>query len=334
MITENTTSSALFEEKVGQYCKAAAQQFKQITRYYVLFHALFLLLACAEIFAFLLFFSFLTQSTLLAFSLAALFLTGFSYFVLKFYFQAKKPEQLHQLQDTYLSTCQEAIPFEKGQAEYHLSMTHAIYQFVSHLQHKEPNYYRLPKLCNAFTPVVEKFSIWNHWKDVHDMKEMLLLSAVREHIHLIKAEPTDLEAHASLANAYLFLSKIYLPPKLQWVPPAYFSKEMQEKFETISRRAIEEFNILDHYAPNDPWVHAQLAAIYHDLEMPEREVHAYETILKITPHDKEVLFRLGILYFEQGLSAKGLRVYEQLKKNNDPKAAELISHYDAALGPV
>ncbi len=324
-------SSALFEEKVNHYCRAAAQQFKQITRYYALFHLLFLTLACVEIFAFLLFFSFFTKSALLAFSLAGLFLTGFSYFVLRFYFQAKKPEQFLQLQNAYLSTCQEAIPFQRGQPEYHLSIAHALYRLVFHLQNEEPNYYRLPKQFDSLAPVIEKFSTWNHWRDLHNMKELLLLGVVREHIQLIKSEPTDLEAHASLANAYLFLSKLYLPPKMQWVPPAYFSPEMREQFETTARRAIEEFKILDNYAPNDPWVHAQLASIYHDLEMPELETQEYETMLRITPQDKEVLFRLGVLYFQQGLNAKGLRIYEQLKKKSDPKAEELISHYDASL---
>jgi lipopolysaccharide biosynthesis regulator YciM len=58
----------------------------------------------------------------------------------------------------------------------------------------------------------------------------------------------------------------------------------------------------------------------------------YETILKVAPNENEVLLRLGSLYFEHGLSAQGLRLYEKLKNSGDTKKAEeLISFYDAAL---
>jgi len=65
--------------------------------------------------------------------------------------------------------------------------------------------------------------------------------------------------------------------------------------------------------------------------MPFEEMQEYETVLKISPLDNDVLFRLGVLYFQQGLIAKGLRVYEQLKMTKEFKAAELISYYDAYL---
>jgi lipopolysaccharide biosynthesis regulator YciM len=65
--------------------------------------------------------------------------------------------------------------------------------------------------------------------------------------------------------------------------------------------------------------------------MPAQEIQEYETLLKIVPHDKEVLFRLGILYFQQGHNARALRIYELLKKAKDTKAEELIAFYDAYL---
>ena len=153
------------------------------------------------------------------------------------------------------------------------------------------------------------------------MKEILLLVSITEHIQLIKETPTDLEAHASLANAYVALSKIYQGD----------SKEMHEKFQAASEKAIQEFKILDHYSPNDPWVQAQLATCYHDLKMFREEILYYENILKLCPEDKQIMFRLGVLYFQQGLNAKGLRTYEELKNMGFSRADELIDYYDANI---
>ena len=65
---------------------------------------------------------------------------------------------------------------------------------------------------------------------------------------------------------------------------------------------------------------------------PKEEIKEYETILKLCPNDKETLYKLGKLYFEQGLNAKGLQVYEILKNSNYIKAESLIHFYGAYQG--
>jgi tetratricopeptide (TPR) repeat protein len=105
---------------------------------------------------------------------------------------------------------------------------------------------------------------------------------------------------------------------------------LEKKFRQASERAIEEFKIISDYAPNDPWVHLQLAYSYRDLNMPLEEIQAYETILRINPTDKEALFKLGTLYFQQGMNAKGLQVYEELKRANFSKVENLIKYYGNA----
>lgn len=329
---------ALFESHVADRASEALDQFKKISRSYALFHILFLAIALAELFSITLFFSFFAKSTLFAFALAAIFLTGFAYFVLLFYFQAKKPEQLMQLRNYYIQECKRAIPLERGLPEYHLSIAHAIYQLIGKLHGLEYRFYQFPKEFQSLFPLMEKFSTWAHWKDVHSMKELLLQYSIHEQIILVKAKPTDLEAHASLATAYSTLSKLYQDPrkldnelKVQWISTEYFSVEMQQKFIKTAERAIEEFKILDYYSPKDSWVHAQLASIYHDLDRPQEEIKEYEIMLTISPQDREVLFRLGVLYFAQGFNAQGLQVYEKLKETEDSKAEELISYYDAYL---
>ena len=310
----------------------------RITRHYAVFHICFFALACLELLAFALFFSFLTKSSILGFSLGWYFFTGFTYFVLLFYYQAKKPEQLLDVRQAFLEACQGSLPFEKGSSEYHLSIGTAVYHLFNQLHRQEYTYYSLPSTFKTLAPLIQKFSVWSHWKDLHQMKEFLLLMMIKEHIELVKIAPTDLETHSGLANSYRLLAKHYQDPQVTypetehvWISPEYHSPEMQKKFEKASWRAIEEYKILDHYAPGEPWVHAQLAAVFHDLNMAEEEIREYEVILKASPQDREVLFRLGVLYFEQGFNAQALHLYEQLKKMNDKKAEQLLSYYDAYL---
>ncbi len=112
-------------------------------------------------------------------------------------------------------------------------------------------------------------------------------------------------------------------------PPKKYSKSFKQKFRLTAEKAIEEFKILSDYAPHDPWVHAQLAYSYRDLQMPKEEIKEYEAILQLCPDDKETLFKLGKLYFEQGQNAKGLKIYETLKFSHYKKAESLIHFYGA-----
>jgi tetratricopeptide (TPR) repeat protein len=103
--------------------------------------------------------------------------------------------------------------------------------------------------------------------------------------------------------------------------------ELARKFCSAAKRAIEEFKIINNYAPNAPWVHEQMAYSYRDLKMPIEEIQAYEMILLLNPTEVEILFKLGVLYFQLGRNADGLRIYEQLRKLHASKGENLITHY-------
>jgi tetratricopeptide (TPR) repeat protein len=132
------------------------------------------------------------------------------------------------------------------------------------------------------------------------------------------------------------LSGLYVDPRTvegldddRWIPSTKYNESFKQKFRSIAEKAIEEFKILSDYAPHDPWVHAQLAYSYRDLQMHKEEIREYETILQLCPDDREALFKLGKLYFEQGQNAKGLQVYETLKGSHYKKAESLIHFYGA-----
>lgn len=325
-----------FDQSLDALIEKKLERFRAITRKYVLFHLLFATIALCQLMTLLVGLSFFNPTTLIAIVLAAFFLSAFSYFVLLFYLQAKKPEDLLALKEEFSKDCQTLVPFPPSSAEYHLALSHGLGKFVQAIDQVEYQCFSLPFRFKTIDVVIQKFSAWCHWRDVHKMQECLLLSSIDEHVQLIKEKPTDLEAHAALGKAYIALSRIYTDPRhrgveseLPWVSSAFGQPHMRHKFVWACKRAIEEFHIIDTYTPNDPWIHAELAKIYHDLEMPEQEIEEYEKIKTITPDDSSVLLRLGILYFQEGQNAKGLEIYEELKHAKNARAKDLIAYYDA-----
>ncbi len=311
-----------FHKKSHSICLLGLKQLKKIIRSHIFFHLFFIGLLIAEIFIFSIFLAFLAKSALIAFSLAGIILTAFGYLISLFYFQVKKSEQFIALRNYFMHLCEQKIPKTLGVNERHLSLANVAYRFADHLNPQEIGLSGFPPSPHSINKLIRKFSHFCLDKDLQKMKEIFLLISITEHIQLIKKNPTDIEAHASLANAYIVLSRIYLGKNA-----IATSKEYQEKFQNISKKAIQEFKILDHYSPNDPWVQAQLASCYHDLKMFKKEICCYEKILKLCPNDKQILFRLGILYFQQDLNAQGLEIYETLKAMNFSRIDELIDYY-------
>jgi tetratricopeptide (TPR) repeat protein len=331
---ENVLDKQYYHTHISRLWDPCMQKLNRLMRSYVIFNLIFLAIGAFEVALFLAFFAFLSQSAVLAFTVAIFFMTLFSYFVLKLYIQAKKPDQLMDLCDAYLERCKAIIHYQEGIPEHHIALGNAAHKFAAELHEKEYTYYTPPPFLETLGPTLERFSCFCHWKDLHRMKELLLTTAVNEHLKVVKCEPTNLEVHASLANAYVTLSSLYADPRKypdfdeeRYIPVEKYSKAMQAKFKATAERAIEEFKILNDYAPDDPWVHVQLAYSYHDLQMPKEEIREYETILGLRPNDKDTLFKLGMLYFQQGMNAKGLRIYEILQKTHYKKAESLIKFY-------
>ena len=323
-----------FHEQIQKEIDPVLSQFNWVIQSYVWFNLLFITVGVVECLCFFVFFAFLAKSSMLAFSFAIIFLTAFSYFMLRLYFKASKREKLAEFCEAFTGRCRRLVRYQDGIPEHHLALATATTQFAARLQDLEYRYYAPPKLLKVSGPAMEKLSCWWHWYDIHLMRELLLHSSIDEHLKLVVCEPTNLEVHAALANAYVLFSGLYAEPKQsdgdeqeRWIPPERFSEEMKRKFRLSAERAIEEFKILNHYAPDDPWVHAQLAYSYHDLQMPEEEIQEYEMILQLRPDDRETLFKLGMLYFQQGQNAEGLRIYEALKRGHYKKAENLIKFY-------
>ena len=321
-----------FQQRLPQQYKSVLNEFQKIAKQFFLFHTIFistLLIECIALFPLGAAFS---RSTFLALGLGVLFLTLFSYLILLFYQQAKKPEQIRLLLHRFIESCKSAIGLPEKMAQHHLNIADALLKLAAYLDVNEERSFFFPKFLYPF---IARSTSFCYLKDVFYFKQLLMHAAIDEHLEQIRATPTDLEVHASLASAYVLLSQLYKAPKEADETPfhAMYHKNItlfEEQFERASKLAIEEFEILNQYAPNDPWIHEQLAMGYRNLGLYQKEIAEIELLLKLKAHDRELLFRLGSLYFEQNQNARGLEIYEQLKQSNFKRAEELISGYGKA----
>ncbi len=314
-----------FQQNLPQHYRSVLSSFQEISRSFILFHIVFLSTIAIEMTTLIGCLSIFNQSVLLAAGLGALFLTIFSYLILLFYQQAKKPEQLQSLLNNFLNSCKSTIGLPEGIAQHHLSIAGTLLKLSSYLQDREWEFSRLYLLRP-----ISKLAKESYKRDVFRLQQLLLHAAVDEHLKQIRITPTDLEVHASLAGTYINLSQLYKAPKT--TDGLYAKHEMifDEKFKIASSLAIEEFEILSQYAPNDPWIHEQLAEGYRNLDLFDKEIQEVEILLQLKPHDRDILHRLGTLYFAQNFNAKGLKIYEELKQSNFKRAEELIASYGKA----
>jgi hypothetical protein len=334
-----------YQDHLSKLFEGTLKQFDQVVKRHVGLNLIFFGLCAAELILLGFFFALLVHSLLLALSLSILFFTFFAYFTLRIYFQTKKFEQFKAIVEEYLARSKEHLHYQEGQPESLIALANACCKLANRLHAKEYDYYKPPACLNFLTAwlasCLEKISCWFHWQDIHILKELLLEAAVEEQIKHVQSQPTSLEAHAALANAYVMLSGLYVDPRKMegyeednTVPSNKYDEKFESKFRATAERAIEEFKILSEYAPSDPWIHSQLAYSYHDLQMPLEEIAEYEAIQRLRPDDRDNLYKLGILYFQQGMNAKGLKIYEELKKAHYKKAENLIHHYGRYKGYV
>ncbi len=328
-------TKAAFQRATESYCQNFLQRFKKKLRAVIYIHLGIICLLFSQFVLFLIFLLGDPKTEFLAITLSSILLTVFVYLILAFYLQSRKKEVFQLKKEVFITHCRKILPKkELSASEYHLLIAGAAYRFAILLQNQEYHCYYYPKKIVSLKSMIQKISFLLHFKDMHMMKELMHLASIEEHIALIKQVPTDLEAHASLANSNIALSRVYKIPADQPIVlnrHLKFFEEKEEMFSSSVKRAIEEFKIMDYYAQSDPWVHAQLASCYHDLEMYDMEIKEYEIILELKPNDKEIMYRLGLLYFKQGKNSHGLQIYDTLKHLHFTRANDLIEYYDANI---
>ncbi|KPK32853.1 MAG: hypothetical protein AMS24_02960 [Chlamydiae bacterium SM23_39] len=319
--------STYFEEKnnfQNQIKRNIIFQFKKITLGISFVKIGFFLIFLTEFIFFFIFLLKFPTSWILSVIIGLIIFSFFSFFMILFYFQIKKPQQLDSLKKVFINSFRKSISSPQGSVEHHIAIANALKNLSFHFIGFEDLYFL--NIKKIFHPFFKKLSAFFHKRDVFKMRESLILSAVEEHLYQIKETPIDLELHVSFARTYVMLGKIYMEAKKKEFLKKN-KKFLEEKFDKAVKLAIEEFFILKSFAPNDPWILSELAKCYNSLGLLEEEVKEYENLLELSPEDYEVMFKLGIAYFKLKRNAQGLQVYEELKKVGFKKADQLLKDY-------
>lgn len=235
------------------------------------------------------------------------------------YLNLQQPERLAMLTSAFGEACQKTIPYLDEIDNHHLFLASAYTLFAEHLKGRASTYFQWRYLPASCSRGLIRLSDLCHRRDLHILREQLLTAALHRQLDLVKRDPLNLTYHSQLASTYVLLSRLFLDE--------HSSLCNIDRFRYYTTRAVNEFQIIATYAPNDLWIHAQLAMSYRDLQLVREEVNICETILKLCPTDGDTLLRLGILYFQLGDNAKGLSIYEELRHLHWQLAEQLIIHY-------
>lgn len=305
------------QQNLRPLAASALEHFKKLLSSIALFHGAFLSLIAGEVLLIALFFTFLVKSALVALSIGLLVLTIFCYSVLKIWVYTKKRQDFAALSKAFEESIKRLMGDEPTTSFDHVFILSRALLTLSDTLKKDRGAFldNSRPFLKPFLPLLSLLYQKLIKKDLLFVQEEILSRTVQLWLSFIRTEPTHLEAHASLASTYITFSTLF------------DAKKERERFTALMQKAAEEFKILSDYAPSDVWVHMQLAYTYHDLNMRAAEIKEYEAILQLQPGDSETLFKLGVLYFQEGYTAKALSLYEELKKLSPEKSQQLISFY-------
>lgn len=304
------------QQNLSSLALATAASFKALLHSIALFHALFLGLIVGEVLLIALFFSLLVQSALVAISVALLVLTIFCYLVLRLWVYTKKKQDAEQLSEAFQESIRRLSGAQGPSFEASLTLSQAMLTLSETLKKETKELTFSSSWLKFLRPLTGSLYQRLIRDDRLFIQEQIFERMTQLWLAFIRQEPTHLEAHAHLASHLITYSQLFA-----------HSKKHEARFKALVQRAAEEFKILNDYAPSDVWVHTQLAYTYHDLGMKEEEIKEYEAILALQPQDSETLFKLGVLYFQQGSTSKALSLYEELKKHCPQKSQQLINFY-------
>jgi hypothetical protein len=198
-----------YDEKIGiLMSEFMLMAYKKITTHRAIL-ILLLLLAAAEILMLLFGLSTLAEYALVSTALSALFATLFAYLILRLYTQAKKNEQIKDLLNTYIGKLQTLADFQDDHPECNIFIANGCCKLADVLKDQEYSFFKSSTIFSCLRPLARKLSYYCYWQDIAHMRESLLQSSITEQIKWVKSAATDVEAHLSLANAYVLLSRLY-----------------------------------------------------------------------------------------------------------------------------
>jgi hypothetical protein len=145
-----------FQKQANRNYQNTIKNLKVVLQKFAIFNLTFFTIFALETVLFVVLFAALIKSSILAIILGVIFLSFFTYFVLLFYFQAKKSDQLATIKDHFIQSCRQVISTPSGSAEHHLTIAHAALRLSDQIKIIESKLYLLPQKINFLSSMVNK----------------------------------------------------------------------------------------------------------------------------------------------------------------------------------
>jgi hypothetical protein len=271
--------------------------------------------------------------TPIAFSL--LFLTISSYALIAYYQKNRKLDSMEKIAKDFLHYC--TLHLSKNiedREKLHLAIAESIRDFAQALHNQELFYLNIYPFKFSKNHIISYF-LYFHYNDILYLQEKLLDICLDLHSKVLEDCACSLQFHSSLSKTYTALSNCYKKPSGRHLEKAFkFSnftkfKELMERQINYYTLAEEELFIVCELSQNETWTHLDLASFYAQFDQTEKEMKQYEILIDQISDDKEVMYKLGILYFKHLKTSKGLKIYSKLRKLDALYAKNLLSHYNA-----
>jgi len=233
----------------------------------------------------------------------------------------RKEEEAEKLTQALIDECHATFdPFESVE-QTHLIAAEAARSLSADLKGVEKELCRpvIKSLDQAF----EKLSLLIHGNGVRALRKEALQAAASEIIEAIVQNPISPEHHKKLAIVYLEVACLYADEG--GIPSSL------EAYSKAIRQAISQLGVAKHLGSRDPWLYEQLIECYGALKEEKELLETCSELLEIAPERSDALYYVGRRYFEYGLYAEGLRIYERLLQMDSERAHVLLRVYHRHL---
>lgn len=333
--SSETLTPKLYTSCVEKPKDKAFKKFKKILQHSAFFHFYSILFIFLQLFLtmYLLYAHYTSPYT--PASIALLFLSSCSYLLISYYQKNKKIDGLDSIATDYRRQCSFQLSSEIIQKEdQYLALSECLKNLAQSLHTQELFYLSIPPFFFSKNHIM-LFFLYFHYNDIMYLQEKLLHLSIEEHKKVIENNACNLNFHSSLCKIYVAMSKLYQKPSGKHLENAFHYSNFTNlsNYLAISKKyyllAVEEANIVCELSHNEAFAILELANIYSYFDKPLEEQIELEKLIKIIPDDKEILYKLAMLYFHLGSTGKGLKIYNKLRKLDALYAKNLLQHYSS-----
>lgn len=325
----------LYISVVAKGKKVALAKFKTLLQQSAFLHLCFTIFIFLQVCLSVALFYGNTKSIYTPISFSLLFLTISSYALIAFYQKNRKLDAMESISKEFYRYCSLHLSKNISDTEkLNLAISESLRDLAEALHSQELFHLTIHPFKFSKNHIITHF-LYFHYNDILFLQEKLLDISLTQHAKILQDCACSLQFHSSLSKTYATFAKCYKKPEGKHLEKAYIfsnltKKEqlanLQSKYYTL---AIEELHIVCDLSENETWAHLDLASLYSHFKDTEKQMQQYEILVQQLPDDKEIIYKLGILYFTHHKTSKGLRLYNKLRKIDALYAKNLLSHYQS-----